>query len=432
MTSSYSTARTYSAASAVDAPSLCENTADPNSVANRCRLLSDDDTVNASPKSTWAAFAALMSVFGVLYGYGVVLEPISDEFGVGRGAAGALPAMGSFVLFGFGPISGRLADRHGTHTVVAAAAVLLAVGLGTVAVTHTYVVALIAFGLGVGLACGLAYVPSVAHIAASTDPRTPRRVGIAVAGVGVGTAAGSTFVDALIGRLGWRATYGWVAVFGVIMLLASAAVFRTDRLAGERSVELPRVSALVASGPFRRHYLAMVMMTPSVFVGLVFVASYGEEQGWSSARAASLLSLIGVAGVIGRVGIAAAAERLSAESMYRSCYVVLAASCALWAVAGSTYTIMVVYAVLMGIAYGGFIGLAPLVAARAFGRVGLGGTLGGLYTAIGLGGLATGPVAGVLIDGVGYPVTLLTIAALATGALFVLPATPRARGMSSM
>ena len=369
----------------------------------------------------WAGFGALAAVFGILYGFGVVLEALSDDLDIGLGQAGALPALGSFVLFSVGPLSGRAADRHGTHVVVGLGAVSLLAGLGLTATTDSYAVALLGFGLGVGAACGLVYVPTVAHVAAASDAGAPLRVGVAVAGVGVGTAGGSAVLGYLIEEIGWRRAYLASAVTMTVVLAAATVVFRLDRSPGQDGVELPPITGLARSTVFRRHYAAMILMTPSLFVGLVFVANYGEQQGWSSGRSAALLVVIGLASIVGRVVLAAAGARLPVAVMYRGCYAALAVSCLIWAASGPSYPIMVVYAVTMGTAYGGFIGLAPLVAAEAFGRRGLGGVLGGLYTAIGVGGLVTGPVGGAAIDAIGYGPVLLVIGTATGLAVVIIP-----------
>ena len=47
---------------------------------------------------------------------------------------------------------------------------------------------------------------------------------------------------------------------------------------------------------------------------------------------------------------------------------------------------LVVFAIMMGVGYGGFIALAPAVTAMLFGTTGLGAILGALYTAAAIGG----------------------------------------------
>jgi len=64
--------------------------------------------------------------------------------------------------------------------------------------------------------------------------------------------------------------------------------------------------------------------------------------------------------------------------------------------------VLVIFAVCMGTAYGGWIALSPAVTAYLFGPVGLGGVLGALYTSAGIGGLVGPPVIGVVIDSTNY------------------------------
>ena len=53
----------------------------------------------------------------------------------------------------------------------------------------------------------------------------------------------------------------------------------------------------------------------------------------------------------------------------------------LWIVADTSYSLLILFAVVLGVAYGGFIALSPAVVAMQFGVVGMGGVLGALYTA---------------------------------------------------
>ena len=69
----------------------------------------------------------------------------------------------------------------------------------------------------------------------------------------------------------------------------------------------------------------------------------------------------------------------------------------------------------MGVAYGGFIALAPAVAAGLFGTVGLGAILGALYTSAAIGGLVGPPVVGAVIDHVSYAAGI-TLAMVLTAA----------------
>jgi MFS family permease len=100
-------------------------------------------------------------------------------------------------------------------------------------------------------------------------------------------------------------------------------------------------------------------------------------------------------------------------------------------VAGGSYPALVTFTIVMGVGYGGFIALAPAVAATLFGTVGLGTILGALYTAAGFGGLAGPPLAGAVIDGVSYTAAIIMAIALSVAATVVLAALPDARRRSA-
>jgi MFS family permease len=70
----------------------------------------------------------------------------------------------------------------------------------------------------------------------------------------------------------------------------------------------------------------------------------------------------------------------------------------IWLLAGSRFTWLVAFAALLGIAYGGWIALAPAVVARHYGTEGLGRVLGLLYTAGAFGVLAGPPATGLIVD----------------------------------
>ena len=70
----------------------------------------------------------------------------------------------------------------------------------------------------------------------------------------------------------------------------------------------------------------------------------------------------------------------------------------IWLVAGSSYAVLVLFVLVLGVGYGGFVALSPIVIADRLGVAGLGSILGLLYTGPGLGGLIGPPSAGWLID----------------------------------
>ena len=127
----------------------------------------------------------------------------------------------------------------------------------------------------------------------------------------------------------------------------------------------------------------------------MFIKSYATDHGIPDSQAAALVGIIGASSVVGRLGLGGLGARLGATRLTQISFVVLTASFLLWLAAGDSYAMLVAFAIVMGVAYGGFIALTPAVAAGLFGTVGLGAVLGALYTAAGVGGLVGPPLIGV-------------------------------------
>jgi MFS family permease len=130
----------------------------------------------------------------------------------------------------------------------------------------------------------------------------------------------------------------------------------------------------------------------------------------------------------------AVASRVGPIRLLQASVAVMAASFLLWFGAGSSYAVLVLFALTMGVGYGGFIALSPAVAALLFGTTGLGEILGALYTGAAIGGLIGPPLAGEVIDRSSYHVAIvlaMVLTALAAAVLFTLHR-PAPRRVGSM
>ena len=97
------------------------------------------------------AFAVGFIVFGVLYSFGVFLEPLMTDFGASRSATSALYAISSTAFYFLGPVTGWIGDRWGPRLVSAVGAVAMTASLGATALVDSVWTAYLTYGLGVGL-----------------------------------------------------------------------------------------------------------------------------------------------------------------------------------------------------------------------------------------------------------------------------------------
>ena len=368
------------------------------------------------------AFTAMFTTFGVAYSFGAFLLPVSDELDAGRGATAVVFSLTTLAFFGLGGLSGPAVDRFGPRRVVLVGAVALGLGLlltsRATSLWHAYV----GHGLGVGLAVACCYVPLVAVVGGWFERRRTVAVGVAVSGIGLGTLVGAPAAAALIERVGWRDAYLVLGAAGVAVLLVCAALVRPAPVAvGAVHVALlPRLKTRA----YVLLYAGGLLLSVALFVPFVHLPAYAESRGAGAVAAAALVGVIGAASVVGRLALGAVAGRVGVVRTYQACYVLMAASFALQ-LADPSYARLVVFALLLGVGYGGFVALGPPLVAEIFGVQGLGSLLGVLYTSAAVGSAVGPPLAGVLIgDGDGYGtavVASLAVAGLATALVQRVP-----------
>ncbi|MDN5932407.1 MAG: hypothetical protein L0I24_15305, partial [Pseudonocardia sp.] len=133
--------------------------------------------------------------------------------------------------------------------------------------------------------------------------------------------------------------------------------------------------------------------------------------------AAAMLSTSSLAGIAGRLLSGPVADRFGTESGMRACALGLAAASGWWVAAGPSPAAVVVFAVLFGLANGGYVGLFPELLISRFGAAGLGARLGLLHTASAVAALVGPLSAGALTAWTGDPTAaiVLTTGAALTG-----------------
>ncbi len=366
------------------------------------------------------AFVSMFICFGVVYSFGAFFDHMSSEFGTSRSATSALFSITTFIFFTGGIISGMAADRFGPKPVLMIGGLSMGFGLYLTSLVNSLWVAYITYGLGVGVGVACGYVPMLAVVSAWFERRRAAALGVAVTGVGLGTLVVAPLAAALINHYGWRQTY---VIFGISsavgLLLCGYLTPPPPASAGQQSGL--RLRELVKVPAFGYMYFSGFFITLALFVPFVFLVSYARAQGIDEVAAASLVGIIGGASIVGRLGFGALGDKISSIRLFQTTFIIVAISYLVWLLASDSFTLLIIYAALLGAGYGGFIVLSFTVAAEIFGLVGLGTILGAMYTAGGFGGLLGPTMAGYLIDKTGnYKMAIIAAMILAFFALLLL------------
>ncbi len=352
--------------------------------------------------------------FGVFYAFATALEQMLAEFDANLSGIAAFFSVTVFLFFAVGIIAGPLADRYGPRRLVAVGAVFMGGGLWLTAQVQSLAAGILVYGLGVGLGIGSYLVPLNAATGAWFEKHRTLALGVNTVGIGLGTLILVPVAEWLIRTAGWRSAFETMGIGSVLVFALVALVsFKPPTPLAPLSVSVSAVKRAVRRSEFWRLYFAGFFMSVALFIPFVFVVQYAKEQGISSSSAAFLITSLGVGSVLGRLGLGVVGIRVGVLPLIIMCFAIQPLSYVIWLVAGSNYILLLLFAALLGVGYGGFVALSPVAVVGIFGLEGFGGVLGVQYTSAGLGALV-GPIgAGAIIDATGsYTVAIV-------GAIFI-------------
>ncbi|MED6303563.1 MAG: MFS transporter [Actinomycetota bacterium] len=347
--------------------------------------------------------------FGVFYAFATALEQMVDEFNASLSGIAAFFSVTTFLFFAVGMLAGPLADRFGARRLVAVGAFLMGGGLWLTAQVESLLAGIVIYGLGVGLGIGSYLVPLSVATGAWFEKHRTLALGINTVGIGLGTLILVPFAEWLIRTAGWRSAFelmgiGSAIVYAVVALLS----FRPPTPPASVSVSISAARRAIRKSEFWRLYAAGFLMSVALFIPFVFLVQYAKEQGIASSTAAFLITSLGLGSVLGRLGLGVLGMRLGVLPLIIMCFGIQPIAYVLWLLSGSNYLLLLLFAGLLGVGYGGFVALSPVAMAGIFGLEGLGGVLGVQYTSAGVGALIGPIAAGAIIDATGsYTVAII-------------------------
>ncbi|TAJ35915.1 MAG: MFS transporter [Reyranella sp.] len=372
------------------------------------------------------AFLCMMTGYAVAYSFAAFFGALETEFGARRGETSLVFSISAFLYFQLGFPAGLIADRTGPRPLVVGGLLLVALGLAAASQATALWQIYLGYGLGVGVGVGLSYVPSIAAVQRWFIRRRGAASGLAVAGIGVGTLVGAPLAHELISALGWRQTYLVLATLTVVGAIASGILVRPSPehygLAPDGDTPSPGGASAIPAGhtlgqamrslPFWAIYVGALMMSFGLFVPFVHLAPYATDLGLGEGFGVLLIVLLGVGSTVGRFLFASVTNWLGRRLSFSLMYVGAGVMLVIWSVSTSGPA-LIVFALVFGAFYGGFVAIAPSLAADYFGGRALGSIIGALYSGVAFGALLGAPVAGYAYDFFGsYTGAILAGAAL--------------------
>ena len=369
----------------------------------------------ARPFAGWwvvaGAFLCMMTGYAVAYSFAAFFGALETEFGARRGETSLVFSIAAFLYFQLGFPAGLIADRTGPRPLVVGGLLLVALGLAVASQATALWQIYLGYGLGVGVGVGQSYVPSIDAVQRWFIRRRGTASGLAVAGIGVGTLVGAPLAHEMIAAFGWRQTDLVLAVLTVIGAIASGILVRPapehyglapdgDAPASGGAPAIPAGFTLgqaMQSRPFWTIYIGALLMSFGLFVPFVHLAPYASDLGLGEAFGVLLIVLLGIGSTAGRFVFASLTSWLGRRLSFALMYVGAGAMLVMWS-ASTSAPALIVFALVFGAFYGGFVAIAPSLAADYFGGRALGSIIGALYSGVAFGALLGAPVAGYAYD----------------------------------
>jgi MFS family permease len=337
-------------------------------------------------------FLIMVFTWGINYSFGIFLKPMSAELGWSRATTSGAFSL-CIVIFGLsGIITGKMNDRFGPRSVTTCCGFILSLGFILMSrITETWELYLV-YGVLIGVGVSGSYVPAVTTISKWFIKRRGLMTGITVSGVGFGQMVMSPIVNWFILEYGWRTSYLIIGISVLVFLTFLAQLYKHDpeqlglapygfKESSGQGDGAHNTESLIGEALRTQQFWVLTIVFS--FFGLCIQAimahiyAYMTDITISATIAANLLAAIGGIAFIGRIFLGIIADRLGGHRALEICYGLMSAAL-LWLLICREIWMFCLFAVIFGVAYGGWGALMSLVAADIFGLSSLGAILGAM------------------------------------------------------
>ncbi|HQR03084.1 MAG: MFS transporter [Proteobacteria bacterium] len=365
-----------------------------------------------------ALLAQAVSAGITSYSYGLLVLPISAEFGASRmemmwGMTGS-----SLIAIFISPTLGSFVDRYSARWLMAAGGLSVGVALGLISRAGNVWEFILAFALGMApVSVLIGPLGTSAVVARWFNRHRGRALSLTALGTSVGGLLIPYLFQILIDDLGWRE-----ACFrmGLIMLAVSLPPIllvvrnhpddlglQPDGLPPSETspaaamVSRGAIEHLFRHGPFWRIGISVGSMFAVFSVLLANLVPFAIGHGIAAKQATLLISVIALAGVIGKLLFSVVADRVNLKGALLATMVMVGVSLLALIRFGNIFDVMLVCSVFIGLALGGLLPAWSAILAQIYGPANFGRVMGRMQpVTIAMVSLAV-PLTGYLFDRTG-------------------------------
>ena len=325
-----------------------------------------------------------------VFAAGVFIKPIADSLHLGRGSVSTAIAVSGVLTAIAAPLFGHALDERGVRRPLLTSIALFGLTTAALGLVSSITGLFVLYALSGLVGVGQNPTAYSKVLAAYFDRRRGLAMGLALAGVGLGTALIPALSARLIGAVGWRGAYACLAA--VIVVLAFLPVLfwlpEPARHSSRGAEGLPGVSfaEAVRSRPYWTLAIAFFFTTVAINGALVHVVPLLTDRGMTASAAAGTLAAAGMALIAGRVAAGYVMDRVFAPYVAMASLLGPMAGVAIlgWSTSLSPF----VATALLGLGIGVEVDLMSFLVTRYFGLRAFGALHGLMFAALVLGNAA--------------------------------------------
>jgi predicted MFS family arabinose efflux permease len=341
----------------------------------------------------------------VLFTFGILLTPITSEFGWSRGTVGAANFFAHLTAALATPFVGLLIDRYGIRRTSLSFITLFSLSVAAIGLTPASpVIFFLLYALCGLFSAGQTPMPYAKAVSACFDARRGLALGIAMTGVGIGTSLIPRWTQFLVDSYGWREAYfglgltTFVIAFPAVALLVGQADRRLsrDRAADQESIPGITARAALSSGQFWIIGIASILFATAVLGTIGHLVPLMVDHGMDRQTAASMMVVVGISTIIGRLVSGYLLDRFFAPYIAAAFFGLPLLSITLLSGVTSDYAFFIIN-IGLGLGLGAEIDLMGFLVSRYFGLRSYGQIYGFIFGMFAIGS-GTGP----MLLGFGY------------------------------
>ncbi|MDB5723587.1 MAG: sugar phosphate permease [Novosphingobium sp.] len=384
-----------------------------------------------------SAFVMLACVATITTSYSVIAVPLAAEFKPSRTILLLAMTVVSGVSALLAPFLGTLMDKTSLRRLMMLGATLLAGGYIALSFVQTFTQVLVVYGAIIAPANVLLGPVAVTVLLSRWfSARRGRALGIAIAGIAMGSIIFPPIVQAFLGNFPWREA---VRLFGLVIfacgfvaaaliinrpsdraLQPDGAAFDPEATADQRSPF--SVWKIVSDPSFWLIFMMVGVVTAGMKGMITNLALLGNAEGFAPTAGALLISVYGGCGLVAKLSFAAVADRINLRYLAATSLLGFASGMLMLSQVHFGYAFVAVGVGVTGIFGGLMVPLESLLGARVFGRNAVGRAVGLLSMALLFLMLLTPPLFGKIFDLTGsYTAAFYLFSVLAVAATLIVP-----------